>query len=270
MSAGALPPVETVAEAARAELLLHPLRQTILTEAREPSSASEIARRVGRKAQQVNYHVRALVDAGFLLPAGERRKRNLIEKRYRASAEAYVLLPRVLGDVGPASVSDADRFGAAHLMGLSAQLQEELGAWFGPGAAATSTEGPEGGLVGGSAGAVGRPIEVPTLSLDAELRFESADQRAAFASALRHAVERVIAEHASPMHAGQGEEGAGRPYRLVVGCYPIRDSAVPGRVSGDGPGNAVDRSAPADVPADDRRAAVDSPGAPRTDRPSAE
>jgi DNA-binding transcriptional ArsR family regulator len=73
MTAPAAPPVpvEPVEEARRAELLLHPLRQRILSEAREASTAAEIARRVGLPPQKVNYHVRTLAAAGFLHPAGE-------------------------------------------------------------------------------------------------------------------------------------------------------------------------------------------------------
>jgi hypothetical protein len=105
--------------------------------------------------QKVNYHVRTLVDAGFLRPAGEGLKRNLIEKRYRASARSYVLLPQVLGEMGPGALSDADRFSATYLMQLSALLQEELAAWFNP---------DQGGGDG-----------VPTLSMEAEVRFDSAE-----------------------------------------------------------------------------------------------
>jgi DNA-binding transcriptional ArsR family regulator len=203
MSATALPALEPVDQADRAELLLHPLRQRILFEAREASSAAEIARRVGLAPQRVNYHVRTLVDAGFLQPAGEGRKRNLIEKRYRASARAYLLLPQVLGEMSPGTPSGADRFSASYLLQLSALLQRELAAWLEPGAA-----GREG---------------VPTLSLESEIRFDSAQQRAAFAEALQRAVTEVIGRHTSPARDPEGRTRPGPAYRLVVGCYPVPD-----------------------------------------------
>ena len=155
MTLAAMSALEPMGEAQRAELLLHPLRQSILCEAREASTTAEIARRGGLPPQKVNYHVRTLVDAGFLRPAGEGLKRNLIEKRYRASARSYVLLPQVLGEMGPGALSDADRFRATYLMQLSALLQEELAAWFNP---------DQGGGDG-----------VPTLSMEAEVRFDSAE-----------------------------------------------------------------------------------------------
>ncbi|MGD2068288.1 MAG: helix-turn-helix domain-containing protein [Gemmatimonadota bacterium] len=207
---GALRPLEPVEELGRAELLLHPLRQRILSEAREASTAAEIARRIGLPPQKVNYHVRTLADAGFLRPAGEGRKRNLIEKRYRASARSYVLLPRVLGEMGASQLDDADRFGATYLMHLSAVLQEELAAWL---------DSDQGGR-----------RRMPTLSLESELRFDSAGQRAAFADALKRAVTDVIGRHSAPARDEEGRPRPGRPYRLVVGCYPLpdRDDPRPG------------------------------------------
>lgn len=202
MNTASISAVEPVEEAGRAELLLHPLRQRILKEAREASTAAEIARRVGLPPQKVNYHVRTLADAGFLRLAGEGRKRNLIEKRYRASARSYVLLPQVLGETGPGTIGDTDRLSAAYLMHLSARVQQELAAWLEP-------DKVRDGL--------------PTLSMDAEVRFESAEQRAAFAEALRDAVTRVIGEHTAPSRGEEGKRRPGRAYRLVVGCYPIHD-----------------------------------------------
>lgn len=202
-SSAALAAVEPVEQPAKAELLLHPLRQRILSEAREPSTAAEIARRVGLPPQKVNYHVRTLADAGFLRPAGEGRKRNLIEKPYRASARSYLLLPRVLGEMSPRTVSEADRFSATYLMHLSALLQEELAVWLDPDASGAD--------------------DLPTLSLEAELRFDSAEQRAAFAEALQAAVTEVIALHSAPSRDEEGRSRPGRAYRLVVGCYPVPD-----------------------------------------------
>jgi DNA-binding transcriptional ArsR family regulator len=198
-----LPALEPVEEASRAELLLHPLRQRILSEAREASTAAEVARRVGLPPQKVNYHVRTLVDAGFLRPAGEGRKRNLIEKRYRASARSYLLLPGILGEMSPSAMSDADRFSAFYLMRLSALLQEELAAWM----EAEEADG-EG---------------VPTLSMEAEVRFDSVERRAAFADALQKAVAVVIGQHTAPARDEKGRARSGRAYRLVVGCYPVSD-----------------------------------------------
>lgn len=202
-----LPALQPVEDGSRAELLLHPLRQRILSEAREPSTAAEIARRIGQPPQRVNYHVRALAEAAFLRPAGESRRRNLIEKRYRASAESYLLLPRLLGELSAVGAREADRFSAAHLMQVGASLQQDLAVW----------------LEREAAGA----RRVPTMSLEADLRFDSAQQRAAFADALHSAMADVIRLHAAPSRDVEGRPLPGRPYRLVVGCYPVPDRREP-------------------------------------------
>ncbi len=210
-----LPALEPVDDASRAELLLHPLRQRILSEARQASTAAEIARRVGLPPQKVNYHVRTLAQAGFLTPAGEARKRNLIEKRYRASAQSYVLLPGILGAMGPGASSDADRFGAAHLIRLGALLQDELASWLEPG--------------------VGRRKGPSTLSLDVQIRFDSPRQRAEFADELRRAVAGVVGGHSAPALDHDGQPLPGPSYRLVVGCYPIPEPAPEDEEPGEKP-----------------------------------
>ena len=196
--------IEAVEHPRAAELLLHPLRQTILREASEPASAAEIARRVSLPAQKVNYHVRALVDAGLLVPAGERLKRNLVEKRYRATARAYVLSPAVLGEMSPQRLRLSDEVSAAHLIRLASTLQSEL--------ARTIREDRS------TAG------DVPTLSLDVELRFESPAQRGEFATALQDTVADLVERFTAPAVDRLGAPADGRPYRLVVGCYPIGEA----------------------------------------------
>jgi hypothetical protein len=59
------------------------------------------------------------------------------------------------------------------------------------------------------------------MSLNTALRFETAEQRAAFAAALTAALTDVIAQHSTPFTAVAGGSGAGQPFRLLLGCYPI-------------------------------------------------
>jgi DNA-binding CsgD family transcriptional regulator len=80
---------EIVRDGRRAALLVqHPLRSRILNIARAPMSPSAIAAELGESRQKVNYHVRQLRRAGFLRPAGRRRKRGLVEQRVVASVGA--------------------------------------------------------------------------------------------------------------------------------------------------------------------------------------
>jgi DNA-binding transcriptional ArsR family regulator len=185
----------------RAAALLHPLRLRILGALREPDSAAGLARRLRLPRQKVNYHVRELARAHFLERAGQRRRRNMVERRFRATAQGYILSPELLGRLGLPQAHAEDAFSAATLLGLMALGQSELGR--------------------ASRDAAEQNKRLSTLSVSSELRFESAEQRARFAVELRRAIVDVIGRHASPYTLEGGEAGAGRPYRLVLGCYPI-------------------------------------------------
>ena len=180
-----------------ATLLAHPLRPRILAQAREPISASELARRIGQPRQRINYHVRQLAGAGLLQPAGQQRKGNMVEQQYVASARAYVLSPELLDAAGPHVDDVTDTTSAAHLVALCARAQSEVA------------------QVMESAQTAG--LRVRTMSMQSDIRFESAEQRADFTRELLSAVSDVIARHSSP----PGNETRGRPFRLLVGCYPL-------------------------------------------------
>lgn len=201
----AMSTIQVIREPAQAELLLHPLRAKVLAEARTPSSAAEIARRLGEPPQKVNYHVGALAGGGLLELVEERRRGNLLERRYRATARRYLLSHSVLGSLGiaPAGVSEPDAFSAARLLGLLALAQEEVAA-----AVRTAAEAPRAGS-----------SPVPTLSLDAEIHFASGAQRARFASELEEAVRELAARYGGA--ADMGASSDSRPFRLILGCYPL-------------------------------------------------
>ncbi len=181
--------------------LLHPLRLRLLSMSREPTSSSDLARRLGLPRQRVNYHVRALERAGFLRPAGRARKRNMVEQRYVASARAYALSPAVLGPVAADWREIGDTASADYLLALADQVRADVE------------------TAAGEARADGKPIA--TLSLKSQFRFESPAQRTEFANAVREAVVDVIARHSSPNRLESGRPGRGRPFRLVLACYPM-------------------------------------------------
>jgi DNA-binding transcriptional ArsR family regulator len=193
--------LETISNTRRASALLHPLRLRLLSLSREPVSAAELARRLGLPRQRVNYHVRALERAGFLRPAGRQRKRNMIEQRYVATARAFVLSAGILGPVGADWRDIGDTASADYLLALTEQVRSDLE------------------QAAGEAVAEGKPIS--TVSLKSQFRFENAGQRAEFASAVREAVVAVIARFSSPNRLENGRPGRGRPYRLVLACYPV-------------------------------------------------
>ena len=188
----------SVADLGKAAVALKPLRVRILAAAREPASAASIAATLGLSRQAVNYHVRALAKAGFLRRAGRVRKRGLVEQRYVVSARAFLVAPDALGALDTPS-PPVDRFSIAYVLTLAARIQHEAArAW---------------------RGATQQGKRVPVLALDSEIRFESPQQRAAFAAALSEAVTRVIAEHSGPPVTT--EPATGRRYRLALACYPL-------------------------------------------------
>ena len=206
-----VPDVEMITDGHRAAVLVqHPLRPRILSLAREPVSATQMAAALGETRQKVNYHVRQLHSVGLLKPAGRRKRRNMVEQRFVATARAYVLAPQLVGPLAAEAAQVADVLSASYLVALASQAQAEL---------ATVME---------AAGAQGK--RVSTLSVSAEMRFESAEQREGFARALQSALTRVVAEHSAPTTKRDGSAGIGRTYRLVVGCYPI-----PRRAGGESP-----------------------------------
>ena len=183
-----------------AALLSHPLRTRILALAKAPASATEIAGRLGLPRQKVNYHVRQLARSGFLRRAGRVRKRNLIEQRYLATAHAYVLAPGVLGPVGGAGAVSEDALSAARLVALAGRAQLEC--------------------LSAMESAASQGKRLATLSLAADIRFDSAAQRAAFTGALQNAVSDVIGRFSSGDRTPSGAPASGRPYRLLIACYP--------------------------------------------------
>ena len=207
--------VAAVAEPRRvAALLGHPIRTRIVALAREPSSSTDLAAQLRLSRQRVNYHVRLLARSGFLKRAGQRRKRNLIEQQYVATARAYVLAPEVLGPLALQRHPAEDAFSAIRLIGLAAEAQADVSRALDA--------------------AHSRGQRLATLSLDADIRFESPAQRQAFTEALQTAITDVIAKHTAPTTTADGAESSGRPYRLLLGCYPkkARESNVKrGRLS---------------------------------------
>jgi hypothetical protein len=84
---------------------------------------------------------------------------------------------------------------AAALLALSARLQADVG------------------CVLDQAAATG--ARVATFSLNADVKFRDALQRAEFANALRDSIADLIGRFTDPA------ADPGRPFRLVLGCYPI-------------------------------------------------
>ena len=191
---------EVVSEPERAEVLLHPLRRRILAAARRPGSSADLARRLELKPQNVNYHVQRLAAHGFLRLVEERRAGNIVEKVYESTAVSYVLATDVLGELSPRAI-EAPRGTAARWLALQARAEAELGEVMRRTGAGST--------------------RVPTYALESEFRFETAEQGLVFARAVRELFEAVVTQYTSPLRTESGSSGAGQPYRLILGCYPV-------------------------------------------------
>lgn len=189
--------VETVRDAERAALLLHPHRQKILETLATPDSAAGVARRLGLARQQVNYHLRELEKAGLVELVEERRRGNFTERVVAATARRYLLSPEVLGALGGDVEGLRDHFSPTSLLAIASRTIREL--------AELRSRADEAGQ------------RLATMTLTTDVRFASADDRDAFARELTEAVAHLVQRYHSA-------EGSGR-FRVLIGGYPAPPGA---------------------------------------------
>jgi DNA-binding transcriptional ArsR family regulator len=183
--------VEVIEDPAAAALALDPLRARLLAELVEPGSAGTLAARVGIARQKLNYHLRALEAHGLVELAEERKRGGITERVLRATAASYIVSPAALGTSAADPDETPDRLSARYLVALAGRVVREVG-----------------GLAR-RASAAGKRL--PTMAIDTEIRFRSAEDRAAFADELTA----VLIELAARYHHDDG-----RPHRLVVAAHP--------------------------------------------------
>ena len=187
--------VEVISQPAAATVALDPIRSRLLAELAEPASAATLAARVGMARQKVNYHLRALEAHGLVEVAERRKWGGLTERLLVASATSYLVSPEALGPVAADPGRTADRLSASYLIALAARIVREVS-----------------DLVR-RAGEAGKRL--PTLSIDTEVRFRSAGERAAFTGELTEAVTRLVARY------HDADVPGGRPHRLVLVAHPL-------------------------------------------------
>lgn len=180
-----------IENAATAAAALDPMRARLLAELAEPGSAAALANRLGITRQKVNYHLRALEAHGLVELFEERRHGGITERVLRTTAATFVVSPAVLDPRAASPELEADRLSARYLVSLGGRLVREVGD------------------LARRAGAAGKRL--PTMAVDTEIRFCSAEDRAAFADELTSAVLDLAARY---HHDG------GRPHRLLVAAHP--------------------------------------------------
>lgn len=189
-----------IEDPASAGVALDPVRSRLLSELRTPASAAALAVRVGLPRQKVNYHLRTLESHGLVRVDSERQWGGLTERRLVATASSYVVSPDALGPVAADPGRVLDRLSASYLVALAARAVREVGQLL-----RKSVE-------------VGKRLA--TLSIDTEVRFRSAEERAAFTSELTAAVAALVARYHDETAPG------GRRHRLMIGAYPTPTAAA--------------------------------------------
>ena len=200
------PALDVIRRPEAAAALLDPIRQQLLSQLTEPDSASGLARRLRLPRQRINYHLRALEAEGLVELVEERRKGNCMERVVRATARSFVISPEALGPLGLTPDLAADRFSSAYLIAAAGRAIREV----------SSLE----------VRARAADKRIATLTLEADIRFASAEKRAAFAEELSNAVARVAAKYHDQRAPG------GRRFRLLAAVHP-----TPAEDSADGKRN---------------------------------
>ncbi len=194
-------PVRVLADPARVRAALSPLRRRLLRELREPGSASSLAPRLELTRQKLNYHLRVLEDAGLVRLVELRQRRGCQERILQTSARTLVVAPEVLGDVGVEPGDRQDRFSSAHLIATAARLVGDV--------ATLREEAREAGK------------RLATVTQETEIHFGSPAEMRAFTDRLAAAIAGLVAEYHAP------DDATARPYRLILGMHPRRDSEGP-------------------------------------------
>jgi DNA-binding transcriptional ArsR family regulator len=189
--------IEVIEDPATATVALEPVRSRLLAELAAPASAATLAARVGLTRQKVNYHLNTLEAHGLVRLAQERKWGGLTERLLVASAASYVVSPGALGPVAVDLKREIDRLSASYLIALGARVVREVGDLV---RLATTT---------------GKRLA--TLAVDAEVRFRSAADRAAFSNELAEAVRKLVSKYHDESAPG------GRVHRLVVVAHPLPD-----------------------------------------------
>lgn len=172
---------------------LEPTRARMLAELAEPGSATTVAAALGLPRQQVNYHLRTLESHGLVTLVEERPRRGLVERVMQATAHGYVVAPPGIGATEPGATRP-DRLSSRYLIAVAARAVREVG------------------NLARRADQAGRSL--PTLTIDSDIRFATAADRAAFTQELAATVNAL----ASRYHNESAPNG--RWHRLVVGAYP--------------------------------------------------
>jgi DNA-binding transcriptional ArsR family regulator len=187
--------VEVIHSPQAAAAALDPVRARLLAELSEPASAATLAARLSLPRQKVNYHLRALESHHLVRPTSQRKWGGITERLVEATASSYVVSPAAMGPAASDPGRNRDRLSAGYLIALAARVVREV--------SELATRAHETGK------------RLATLSIDTEIRFRSAAERAQFSSELTAAITQLAARYHDASALG------GRTHRLILVAHPL-------------------------------------------------
>jgi DNA-binding transcriptional ArsR family regulator len=189
--------VDVITGPEQAVVALQKTRRQLLAKLVEPDSAAGLARKLGVPRQRLNYHLRELEREGLVELVEEHRKGNCVERVVRATARAFVISPDAIGALGATTELANDRFSAEYLLGAAARAVRDVA------------------TLQSSAKRAGKRLS--TLTLETDVRFASADDRAAFADELASAMAALAAKY----HDDKAPRG--RRFHLLTVVHPASE-----------------------------------------------
>ena len=193
--------IQVIDDPAAATVALDPIRSRLLSELAAPASAATLATRVGLTRQKVNYHLNTLEAHGLVRLAQERKWGGLTERLLVASAASYVVNPSAMGPVAVDPKREVDRLSASYLIALGARMVREVGDLV--------RRAKESGK------------RLATLSIDTEVSFRSAADRAAFSAELTEAIAKIVSKY------HDDTTPASRAHRLILVAHPLPQKSEP-------------------------------------------
>lgn len=169
----------------------HPVRARILEALRDPDTAAGLARGFGRSRQYVSYHLKELERLGLVRRAGERRKGNFLEQLYEATARRFVVSASFASDPAQLAAVFRDQVSLARLADLGERLQRDAAELIDRAAV--------------------RGDEIPSASLEAELRLPDEAARAEFMTELVEVLKSLLSKHGRK---------TGPRFRVALATYP--------------------------------------------------
>jgi len=189
--------LDVIDEPLAAAVALDPIRSRLLSELRQPASATALAARFEMPRQKVNYHLRTLESVGLVTVSATRKWGGITERLVVAKAGSFMISPKALGPIGADPALEVDRLSASYLIALAARVVREVSALI--------------------RGALDAKKHLATLSIDTIIRFRSVGDRAEFTAELTSSMNRLVAKYHDESALG------GRSHRLLLMAHPIAE-----------------------------------------------